>query len=110
MPITTSAKKALRRDRRKTVVNLVVRKQMKQALKEVREKKSKKALSVTYSALDRAAKKGVIKKTKASRLKSRLANFLQKTPKEKEAKPKAKKQSKISKKRGQEKASGKDQK
>ncbi len=56
---------------------------MKNLVKEVRnlvsQKKSgeaKKLLPQLYKALDKAAKKGVIKKNAASRKKSRLTKFL----------------------------------
>jgi len=72
MPITSSAKKALRRDKRRALVNKKIRKKYRNALKKARENPTKKNLKNAYSALDRAAKKGVIHKNKASRLKSRL--------------------------------------
>lgn len=73
MPLIKSAKKALRRDRRRTDVNRKVRVRLKEAVKNTRVEKSSESLAIAYSALDRAAKKKVIHKTKASRLKSRLA-------------------------------------
>ncbi|OIO50572.1 MAG: 30S ribosomal protein S20 [Candidatus Portnoybacteria bacterium CG_4_8_14_3_um_filter_44_15] len=80
MPITKSAKKALRQSRRKRVFNLRRFKKMKEKIKEVKKliKENKKdeaakLLPETYQAIDRAAKRGVIKKNTASRKKSRLA-------------------------------------
>ena len=73
MPVTASAKKALRKERRKTIVNQVVRRNVKKALKEARKNPNKKNLSQAASVLDRAAKKRVIHPNKASRLKSRLS-------------------------------------
>lgn len=72
MPVTTSAKGALRKDKRRAVVNQKVREAMKAALKQAREKKTAVAVSKAYSAVDRAAKSKVIHKNKAARLKSRL--------------------------------------
>ncbi len=73
MPVTTSAKKALRRDRRRKTVNLRIKKKMKAALRRAKEEPTKKNLSLAYSAIDRAVKKKVIHKNKAVRLKSRLS-------------------------------------
>lgn len=78
MPITKSAKKKMRRDQRRAIINLKIRRQMKLAVKQMRQKPAKKALQKASQMLDRAAKKGVIHPNKASRLKSRLAKLLQK--------------------------------
>jgi small subunit ribosomal protein S20 len=72
MPIIKSAKKKLRVDKRRTKVNRVYRNKLKSALKETREKKTKKSLQGAYRVVDRAAKKKVIHKNKAARIKSRL--------------------------------------
>ena len=52
------------------------RNRIKETLKEAREKKTKKAEEAAYSALDRGAKKRVIHKNKAARLKSRLVKLI----------------------------------
>ncbi len=82
MPITKSAKKALRGSEKKMVVNLRRKKKVDTAVKSVRKSASKadaqKALSEAYKALDKAAKKGLIKKGAADRKKSRLSNFVKK--------------------------------
>lgn len=85
MPITRSAKKALRASIRKAEYNERRRRAMKEAVKVVRkiaaEKKGSDArteLSRAYKAIDKAAKRGVIKKGAASRKKSRLAKALKK--------------------------------
>lgn len=82
MPITQSAKKALRQSERRQERNLKIKKAMKLAVKELRRlvkaKHSEGAaslLSKAYKSLDKAAKAGVIKKNAASRLKSRLARL-----------------------------------
>lgn len=81
MPVTQSAKKKMRHDKRRYLINQKIRRQMKVVIKAMRKSPTKKALQKASQALDRAAKKGVIHKTKASRLKSRLAKLLQKTKK-----------------------------
>ena len=76
MPILKSAIKKLRADKRREKENLKVKQAYKKALKQARAKKSVKTVSTAFSVLDRAAKKKVIHKNKASRLKSRLARWL----------------------------------
>lgn len=83
MPITKSAKKALRQSLRKRSVNDRRRKAMKEAIKKVqkfiKEKKTdeaKKFLPNAYQAIDKAGKSGVIKKGNASRKKSRLTKMI----------------------------------
>ena len=79
MPITKSAKKALRSSARKRVFNVDRKNEMKEVLKKAKKlisenKKSEveKLIPEAYKAIDKAAKRGVIKKNNASRKKSRL--------------------------------------
>jgi small subunit ribosomal protein S20 len=88
MAITKSAKKALRQSIRRKARNLVYREKIKSLLKEARnlvsQKKVEEAKSLIakiYQALDKAAKKGVIKKNTASRKKSRILNLINKAKK-----------------------------
>ena len=88
MAITRNAKKANRVSARKRVVNDRRRRTMKETVKTVRvsiAKKDTKAvkteLSLAFKALDKAAKRGVIKKGTANRKKSRLAKALAKIEK-----------------------------
>ncbi len=67
MPITSSAKKALRVARVKKASNDQLRKKLKLLLK-----KPTKNLSDVISLIDKATKKRVIHKNKANRLKSKL--------------------------------------
>ena len=86
MPITSSAKKAVRNSKNKRVFNLRKSSSMKSVIKEIKklvlEKKSKEALVLlpkAYKAIDKAAKMGgVIKKNNANRKKSRLAILIKK--------------------------------
>lgn len=80
MPITQSAKKALRQSVRRHTQNLARSETYKNTLKETRAlvstgkiEEAKKLLPALQRALDKAVKTGVIKKNKASRLKSRVA-------------------------------------
>lgn len=76
MPITLSAKKALRRDKRRTVLNARLEKKLKEAIGKARKTPSKKIIASTISIVDRAAKVKLIHKNKAGRIKSRLAKLL----------------------------------
>lgn len=84
MPNLQNAKKALRVSARKRVVNDRRRKTMKESVKAVKALKgadvssSKDSLAKAYQAIDKAAKRGVIKKNTADRKKSRLARSLKK--------------------------------
>jgi small subunit ribosomal protein S20 len=82
MPITKSAKKALRGSLVKQAMNNRNKKAVKEAIKSieklVKEKKgseAKKLLPSAYSAIDKAAKKGVFKQNTASRKKARLSKI-----------------------------------
>jgi small subunit ribosomal protein S20 len=88
MAITKNAKKANRVSLRKRVSNDARRRTMKEAVKEVRnnvvakdQKAIKSNLSLAFKALDKAAKKGVIKKGTADRKKARLARAVAKLSK-----------------------------
>lgn len=84
MPITKSAKKALSVDRRRKSENDDVRAKIKGAVKGVKIAVRSGAsdltekLTAAYSELDLAAKKNVIHKNKAARLKSRLTKAIAK--------------------------------
>ena len=78
MPITKSAKKKLKKDNSREIDNLKLKKVYKKSVKKTRENPNKKNLTESSKVLDKAAKKGIIHKNKAARLKSRLAHS--KTP------------------------------
>lgn len=82
MPITQSAKKAIRGSLRKKAFNDQRRRVMKEIIKKI-EKIAKtdknqavKMLSSAFQAIDKAAQKGVIKKNNAARKKSRLSKLI----------------------------------
>jgi len=82
MPITKSAKKALRGSLVKKAMNDRNKKNIKESIKKieklVKEKnkvEAKKLLPSAYSVIDKATKRGVIKKNTASRKKSRLSKI-----------------------------------
>jgi small subunit ribosomal protein S20 len=78
MPVIKSAKKALRRDKRRALVNERIKEKVKAILKKTRKNPQKKNLKEAFAFLDRAAKKKVIHKNKANRLKSRLTKLAKK--------------------------------
>lgn len=85
MPITRSAKKALRQSLRQHAGNLKKKEIYKRLVRDVKgavdtgnKKEAEKLIPQLYRALDKAAKTNVIKKNKASRLKSRLSRLVQK--------------------------------
>jgi small subunit ribosomal protein S20 len=86
VPITSSAKKALRQSDKRWARNVHQKNKMKDAVKEFRKlvqagkkKDAIKALPAVFKALDKSAKKAkILKKNAASRLKSRLSKSLAK--------------------------------
>ena len=81
MAITTSAKKAIRAAARRKLFNDQRKKMLRDTFKEVLNlaKKGSRAeaealLPTAYKAIDKALKRGVIKKNTAARRKSRLAH------------------------------------
>lgn len=85
MAITKSAKKAARASLRKRVFNLRRAGTMRSSIKDVKKlviakdvDAAMKNLSEAYKAIDKAMKKGVIKKNTAARKKSRLARLVKK--------------------------------
>ncbi len=75
MPITRSAKDALKKDKKRTKVNKPIRQAYKEVVKLMRKEPTVENLKKAYSQLDKAAKAKIIHKAKASRLKSRLTKF-----------------------------------
>ncbi|BFD24776.1 MAG: 30S ribosomal protein S20 [Candidatus Parcubacteria bacterium] len=87
MPNKKSAEKELRKNVKRQADNKKVKKVMKQAIKTSNkaiaagEKLSAENLSLASKLIDKAAKKGVIKKNTAARHKSRLAKRANKVTK-----------------------------
>jgi small subunit ribosomal protein S20 len=74
MPHHKSAVKRMRTTKRDNTRNTAVRSELKTLLKKMIDKPADKELmKMTVSELDRAVKKGVVKKAVANRRKSRLA-------------------------------------
>jgi small subunit ribosomal protein S20 len=86
MAITKSAKKAIRSSAKKHVFNLRRKSALYDATKEFSKaiiakdmKGAEKLLPAAYQAIDKAAKRGVIKSNTADRKKARLAAALKRT-------------------------------
>ncbi|HEC94228.1 MAG TPA: 30S ribosomal protein S20 [Candidatus Kaiserbacteria bacterium] len=86
MPIIASAKKAHRASLRKHVFNLRRKREMLSSVKEVKKAittgnsdGAEKLLPRVYKAVDKAVKRGIIKKNTASRTKSRLVAAIRRT-------------------------------
>jgi small subunit ribosomal protein S20 len=79
MAITKSAKKAHRASLKKRVFNVRRKRVLTNTTKTVKKligtnvEEARTSLSTAYKAIDKAAKRGIIKKNTASRKKSRLA-------------------------------------
>jgi small subunit ribosomal protein S20 len=83
MPITSSAKKALRQNKVRRERNIIKKEAYKKVIVKYRKlivakgfDEAGKLLPLVFKALDKAAKTKVIEKNKASRLKSRLAQLM----------------------------------
>jgi small subunit ribosomal protein S20 len=88
MPITSSAKKALRASKRKQVFNQRRKLAMNDVIRKVKrfvsDKNTKEAMTLlaqAYKAIDKATKTNLLKKNTASRKKSRLAALVKKASK-----------------------------
>ena len=83
MPNLSAAKKSLRSDERKRVYNLRRSRTMKEVVKQITDfvkagetKTATELLPTAYKAIDKAAKRNVIKANTAARKKSRLARLI----------------------------------
>ncbi len=89
MATTKSAQKSYKQANRKRVFNLRVLRKMKSAIKDVKKlilkkdiKEAENLIPQVYKAIDKAAKRGVIKKNNASRKKSRIMAAIAKIQKQ----------------------------
>jgi small subunit ribosomal protein S20 len=88
MPIKKNAKKYMKSSAKRWADNQKVKKSMKAAIKEVKKliddkkiKKAKESYKKAQKAIDKAAKKNIIKENNAARKKSRLTKQLTKSKK-----------------------------
>jgi small subunit ribosomal protein S20 len=97
MPVIKSAKKKLRKDKKVTVQNNNLRKELKIALKEAVKKPSEASAKKAFKIIDKATKKNIIHKNKGARLKSKLSKLTTKKT-EKADQPKKPTAKKVKKK------------
>lgn len=91
MPVTKSAKRALRGSAKKESVNKIITSKLEIAVRSAKKSKVAEKILNAISLADRAVKKRVIHKNKAARIKSQLSKLLPKkvsTPKTKKSKNK----------------------
>jgi small subunit ribosomal protein S20 len=98
MPVTKTAKRALRSSKRKKAVNQKIRSRLEIAIREAKKKKTPAAVIKAISEVDKAAKKRVIHKNKAARIKSTLSKLGTNPFKKRSPKTSKKKSTKAKKK------------
>ena len=76
MPVTKTAKRALRSSKRKRSVNKAIISRLEIAVRVAKKSKATKNVIAAISLADRASKKKVIHKNKAARIKSTLSKLL----------------------------------
>lgn len=76
MPVTKQAIKKVRADKRKTIINLRIKRALRKAVVEFRKKPSLALLTSVYKVADKAAKTNVIHQNRAARIKSRLSKLI----------------------------------
>jgi small subunit ribosomal protein S20 len=80
MPITRSALKKQRQDVHRAHRNLIVKRELHEAIKLFRRSPSEKKIAGIFSLLDRAQKKQIVHANKVSRLKSRFSKLISGKP------------------------------
>ena len=75
MPVTKTAKRALRSSKKKESINKTILSKLEIALKLARKTKSKKNIESAVSLADKAAKRKVIHTNKAGNIKSQLSKI-----------------------------------
>ncbi|EKE13093.1 MAG: hypothetical protein ACD_13C00093G0007 [uncultured bacterium] len=76
MPVTKTAKRALRGSKNKNKVNSLLIKRLEISIRMAKKSKSNDKVISAISLADRAAKKKIIHKNKASRIKSQLSKLI----------------------------------
>lgn len=77
----------MRQDKKRTAQNKALKADVKELLKKAMKEKTPKAVQAFYKVTDKAAKKHVLHKNKAARLKSRVAKLLVSSTAKKAEKP-----------------------
>lgn len=79
MPVTKTAKRALRGSKRKATINKIIIANLEIAIRAAKKGKREKDILKAISLTDRAKKKNVIHKNKAARIVSSLSKLLPKS-------------------------------
>lgn len=99
MPVTKTAKRALRSSKKKLTINKIIISTLEVAIRAAKKSKTETAIRKAISLADRAAKKKTIHKNKANRVKKTLMALLpKKKTVKKVVKPAAKPKKKAVKK------------
>lgn len=88
MPVTKTAKRALKSSRKKALVNIDIKKKLEIAVRDAKKTKSFKEIKKAISLSDRAVKKNVIHKNKSSRIKKSLSKLVKPAKRQSEKKTK----------------------
>lgn len=91
MPVTKTAKRALRGSKRKESVNKLILAKLEVAIRSAKKTKTAEKIRAAMSFADKAAKKKVIHRNKASRIKSALSKIAPKIQKKTSPKKPSKK-------------------
>lgn len=75
MPVTKSAKKKLKKDKKRTKENKKIENLFKSAIGKAQKSKTEKIVKNAIKLIDKAKKKNIIHKNKAARLKSKLSKL-----------------------------------
>jgi small subunit ribosomal protein S20 len=96
MPITKSAVKKMRQDKKREAHNKKIKSHLRELVKKARLSPTESSVKKAISALDRAKKVGIYHRNKVARLKSRIAKLVKTKPHvlKKPIKPKAEKKTK----------------
>jgi len=81
MPVSKTAKRALRASKKKTIVNKIIFSNLEKVMRQAKKDKVPQTIRKAISLADRAAKKKIIHKNKAARIKSSLSKLLAKSKK-----------------------------
>lgn len=76
MPVTKSAKKKLRKDKNRRLMNTKFENLLERGLKKAAKKPTLENVREAIKVIDKSTKKNIIHKNKAARLKSRLSKLI----------------------------------
>ncbi|MCL4418925.1 MAG: 30S ribosomal protein S20 [Patescibacteria group bacterium] len=78
MPVTKSAQKKLRKDKKRKESNRELKDLLRTSIKKAIKNPSEKFITEVVKLADKAAKKNIIHKNKAARIKSKIAKLISK--------------------------------